>query len=439
MLDDQITIKNSDFGLNYEGHPTPGTVDASLANGKAIKLLESVGLPQSGLKLRNRSVVAPLCMYSARDGFVSPWQLIHLGSFAIHGVGAVTVEATAVEARGRISPQDLGIWKDEHIEGHASLVRTLKQISPGVVVGLQLAHAGRKASTWAPTWAGPKKNAQLVTRAEGGWDDDVVAPSALAYDSDWIKPKELSTEEVSQVKDAFVRGAERAFEAGYDFVEIHSAHGYLLSSFASPLSNKRTDVYGGSRENRTRLLHQIVSEVHSKFPQKSLWVRINGTDYAEHLTEATWTNDDAAATAVTLAAAGAEVYDVSAGGLTPEQRLPVYSFSAGPGYQAHLAQKVLQEVTKSDQAGKILVGSVGLLDGGAYPGQVAEQVLQSNQAQLIFLGRGLMKNPAWLEHAALALSQNTTRVKGVAEYEYVFQKLDERAKRHTDSNKEAAN
>lgn len=428
-----IGIKNSDFGLQYAGHPVPGTVEEN--EGDAPLLLRQIQLPQSGLTLRNRSIVPPLCMYSGRDGFISPWQLVHLGSFGIHGVGAIVVEATAVEARGRISPQDLGLWKDEHIEGHAGLVRTLKQLSPSVQVGIQLAHAGRKASTWAPTWQGSKQNAEFVTRAEGGWDDDVIAPSALKYNDGWIEPKALTTEQVGEVKDAWLKAADRAFAAGYDFVEIHSAHGYLLSSFLSPISNKRTDQYGGDYENRTRLLREIVEAVHSKYPEKSLWVRVNGTDYAEHLNEPSWTSEDSAALAPILADAGVEVFDVSAGGLTPLQKISVYSFVAGPGYQAYLAEAATKKVAETGKSGKILVGSVGLLEGGAFPGDVAEKVLEQNQAQLIFVGRGLMKDPAWLEHAALALSQNKVRVNGVAEYEYVFKKLDERAARHAATQK----
>lgn len=169
-----------------------------------------------------------MCMYSSRDGFVTPWHLVHLGSFAIHGAGTVMVEATAVEARGRISPQDLGLWKEEQIAGHTSLVRTLKQLSPGVTVGLQLAHAGRKASTWAPTFAGPKPHAPVtpyVPRAQGGWDDDLVSCSNLAYAPGWVTPKAVTLDQLEHVKQSFVRSAQRAFEAGYDLVEIHGAHG----------------------------------------------------------------------------------------------------------------------------------------------------------------------------------------------------------------------
>lgn len=432
-----IAIRNTDFGASYQNQPTPGTVQKS-ESAAVPKLLQSVTLPQSGLVLRNRSVVAPLCMYSGRDGFLSPWQLVHLGSFAAHGAGAVTVEATAVQSRGRISPEDLGLWKDEHIEGHASLVRTLKQLSPGVVVGIQLAHAGRKASTWAPTWAGPKKNAEFVTRSEGGWEDDVVAPSALAYDAEWVQPKALTTEEVQQVKADFVRAVGRAYGSGYDYVELHSAHGYLLSSFLSPITNKRTDQYGGSFENRTRLLREIVAEVRARFPQKSLWVRINGTDYAEQLPEPSWTKDQAASLAPLLSEAGVEVYDVSAGGLTPQQTLPPFSFTSGPAYQAYLAEAATHALAAAGKEGRTLVGSVGLLDGGAFPGEAAEQVLEKNQAQLVFLGRGFMKDPAWLEHAALALTQGKTRVAGTVEYEYVFQKLDERLARAAQAEAAAA-
>lgn len=182
-----------------------------------------------------------MCQYSANDGHLTPYHLAHLGSFALHGAGTIMVEASGVTAAGRITPQDAGIYTDEHIASHASIVSSLKTFTEGLTVGLQLAHAGRKASTWSPFYRGEHKHAEYVTKEEGGWPDEVVGPSALAYGEGWLKAKELSNQEVKDVVKQFVEGARRAFKAGYDFVEIHSAHGYLLHSFLSPLSNHRTD------------------------------------------------------------------------------------------------------------------------------------------------------------------------------------------------------
>lgn len=189
-----------------------------------------------------RSVVSPMCQYSANEGHLTPYHLAHLGSFALHGAGTIMVEASGVTPAGRITPQDAGIWSDAHIESHASIASSLKTFTEGLTVGVQLAHAGRKASTWSPFYRGEHKHAEYVTTQEGGWEEDVVGPSALSYDGDkWIVPRELKTEEVKDIVKYFLEGARRAFKAGYDFVEIHSAHGYLLHSFLSPLSNQRTD------------------------------------------------------------------------------------------------------------------------------------------------------------------------------------------------------
>lgn len=340
-------------------------------------------------------IVSPMCQYSSKDGFLTPYHLAHLGSFALHGAGTIIVEASAVTAAGRITPQDAGIWKDEHIASHASIVSSLKTMSAGLTVGIQLAHAGRKASTWSPYHRGDKKQQHYVTTAEGGWEEEVVAPSAIAYDEGHITPKELSTQAVKDLIQDFIQGARRAFKAGYDAVEIHSAHGYLLHSFISPLSNRRTDEYGGSFENRTRALREIVEAINKEYPDKSVWVRVSGTDFAEHV-EGSWTVEDTKKLAQQLAeTASVDLLDCSAGGLVPFQKI-----TPAPGYQLFLAQGVSSlKIPKS----KLLVGSVGMLEGPDAPGQLAEELLQRGDADAVLLARGFLAKPTWVLEAGIEL------------------------------------
>mgnify|MGYP000492306419 CR=1 FL=1 len=341
-------------------------------------------------------------MYSSHDGFVTPYHIAHLGSFAIHGAGTIMIEASGVEARGRITPDDLGIWKDEQVAGITSLVSTLKTIAAGTTVGIQLAHAGRKATTWSPYHRGPRTKRVYVTKEDNGmgWPEEVVAPSALAYDGEggeWVVPKELTTEEVGKIHQAFLDGADRAFKAGVDFVELHAAHGYLLHSFLSPLSNTRTDKYGGSFENRTRLLVEIARDVKKKYPSKSVWVRVSSTDFAEHVEaegKATWNIEETCKLAPLLADVGVDVLDCSAGGLVDFQKI-----KPGPAYQLPYAEAVSKL-----ELPKMLTGSVGILEGDSYTGEVAEKALKDGKADLIFLARGLMAKPSWPEEAATELT-----------------------------------
>lgn len=258
-----------------------------------------------------------MCQYSVVDGYPSPYHLAHLGSFALHGAGTIVVEASGITPAGRITPQDLGIYKDDHIPAHTSLVSALKSFTEGLTVGIQLAHAGRKASTWSPFHRGERKVKEYVTDEEGGWVKDVVAPSALSWGKGWITPHALTTEEVKEVQAQFVAAAGRAFEAGYDFVELHAAHGYLLHNFLSPLSNQRTDEYGGSFENRTRLLIDTVKAIRAKFPDRSVWVRVSATDYAEHVHaegKQSWDIEGTKQLYAVLNKVGVDVLDVSGGG-----------------------------------------------------------------------------------------------------------------------------
>ncbi|CAO1626203.1 unnamed protein product [Parajaminaea phylloscopi] len=414
-----LNLINDNFVPARAGHPPPGTVpdDILPAGVTRPKLFETLDLPHSKLKLKNRAIVSPMCQYSARDGFVTPYHVAHLGSFALHGAGTIMVEASAVTPEGRITPEDVGIWKDEHTAAHASLASSLKSMAEGLTVGVQLAHAGRKASDWSPYYRGEKKQ-KYVTRAEGGWDDNVVAPSALAYAEGHITPKELSTQGVKDVVRDFVEAARRAFKAGYDFVEVHSAHGYLLHNFLSPLSNKRTDDYGGSFENRTRLLLEIVQAIGKEFPSKSVWVRISGTDFAEDSGQESWTLEDSKKLAQLLADTGlVDLLDVSAGGLVPFQKI-----SPAAGYQLHLAQGVSSlKIPKS----QLLVGAVGMLEGPDHPGQLAEELLQRGDADAVLLARGFLAKPSWVMDAGVELMG--LRPAGAPQYHRVHPAASKRA------------
>lgn len=396
--DKPLQVLNSNFVPARYGHPPAGVVPEEIVPDGATRpvLFDSVKLPHSSLVLKNRVVVSPMCQYSARDGHLSPYHIAHLGQFALHGVGTIMVEASGVTPAGRITPQDAGLWSSEHVKSHASVVSVLKSISEGLTVGVQLAHAGRKASTWSPYHRGERKQQHYVTDSEGGWEKDVVAPSALPFGDGHLVPRELSTSEMQQLRDDFIKSADYAFEAGYDYIELHSAHGYFMHSVLSPLSNKRTDQYGGSFENRVRLLEEIITGIKANHPDKSVWVRVSGTDFAEHSGKESWDLESTKKLATRLADAGkVDVLDVSAGGLVNFQQI-----KPAPGYQTHLAEGVKQLGIGKD---RLLVGSVGQLEGPDYPGQLAEQVVRDGKADLIFLARGLLANPKWVEDVGAEL------------------------------------
>ncbi|CAO1632165.1 unnamed protein product [Sympodiomycopsis kandeliae] len=398
--DKPLEVYSSNYVPARLGHPPTGTVPDEIvpAQSKKPLLFESIKLPHSDITLKNRVVVSPMCQYSCKDGHLTPYHIAHLGQFALHGVGTIVVEASGVTAAGRITPQDAGIWSDEHIASHASVVSTLKAIAPGVTVVLQLAHAGRKASTWSPYHRGEKKNKNHVTDAEGGWEKEVLAPSPIAYNEGHIVPQEMSTAQVEEVRDQFIQASHRAFKAGYDGIEVHSAHGYYLHSALSPLSNKRTDKYGGSFENRVRLLEEIVDGIKTAHPDRSVSVRVSGTDFVEGTEHEkdSWTVESTKQLAQRLASKGqVDILDVSAGGLVPFQKI-----SPSPGYQAHLAEGVNSlQIPKT----QLLVGSVGQLEGPNYAGEIAEELLQDQKADLIYLARGLLANPSWVQDAGAHL------------------------------------
>ncbi|MBO0952059.1 NADPH dehydrogenase NamA [Fibrella forsythiae] len=331
------------------------------------------------VQLKNRLVVSPMCQYSSIDGFASDWHLVHLGSRAVGGAGLIITEATAVSPEGRITPHDLGIWTDEHIPG---LKRITDFISAnGAVPGIQLAHAGRKASHHRP-WEGGKA---IAPHEPTGWQ--TVAPSALPFTSDEPIPTTLTSEGLQQVRSDFREAAKRALLAGFVVAEIHAAHGYLLHEFLSPLSNRRTDAYGGSFENRVRLLRDIVDDLRGIWPDTyPLFVRISATDW----TEGGWTADDSVALASLLKQQGVDLIDCSTGGNVPRATIP-----NEPGYQVTFAEQIKREAN-------IPTGAVGLITDVVQ----AEAILANGQADLIFLAREFLRSPYFPLHAAAELGDD---------------------------------
>ncbi|HEV3411755.1 MAG TPA: NADH:flavin oxidoreductase/NADH oxidase [Puia sp.] len=321
------------------------------------------------ISLNNRIVVSPMCQYSSRDGMADDWHLVHLGSRAVGGAGLVFTEAAAVSPEGRISPADLGIWKDEHIDGLRRIVKFVR--SQGSEIGIQLAHAGRKASVAEP-WNGGK----LVK--QGAWQP--VAPSAIAFDDGYAEPAELTLEGVAKVVEEFKTAARRAMKAGFKVVEIHAAHGYLLHEFLSPLSNRRTDSYGGSFENRVRLLTEVVAAVRSAWPAGyPLFVRISATDWAD----GGWTIEESVRLAGLLKGLEVDVVDCSSGGLVPNIKIPL-----GPGYQVGFAARI--------RSAGVMTAAVGMITEAAQ----AEGILAAGQADLIVMARQLLRDPYFPLHAA---------------------------------------
>lgn len=327
------------------------------------------------ITLRNRIVVSPMCQYSATDGFLNDWHLVHLGSRATGGAALVIQEATAVSPEGRISYGDAGIWKDEHIE-------FLKRIntfigSQGAIPGVQLAHAGRKASVEIP-WKGDRQ----IKEGPDSWIP--VSASAIPFRDGDVEPIALDKAGIRKVISDFRDAAKRALAAGYKVIEIHGAHGYLVHQFLSPLSNKRTDEYGGSFENRIRLLLEIIDGIHETWPaDHPLFVRLSGTDWVE----GGWDIEQSVKLAILLKDKGVDVIDSSSGGNMPGVRIPI-----GPGYQVPLANEIRK-------GSGILTGAVGLITSATQ----AEQILQDQQADLVFLARELLRDPYFPLHAALEL------------------------------------
>lgn len=333
-----------------------------------------------GLSVRNRIFVSPMCQYSAKEGVAQAWHMVHLGSFAIGGAGLVVVEATGVEPEGRISVGCLGLWNQTQADALKPIVAFMH--SQGAAAGIQLAHAGRKSS-----FDVPKNGNKLLSVAEGGWQ--TVAPSAVAYSPTYPMPRELSKDDLKRLTDSFVKSARFADQAGFDVVELHMAHGYLMNEFLSPLSNFREDEYGGSRENRMRFPLEVARAVRAAWPHdKPLFVRISSTDW----THGGWDVEDSVAFARELKAIGVDLIDCSSGGNSPDQKIPV-----GPGYQVPAAERIRRE------AG-VVVGAVGLI---TEPKQ-AEDILERGQADAIFIGREMLRDPHWALRAAKVLGADIT-------------------------------
>ena len=331
----------------------------------------------AGLEIPNRIFVSPMCQYSSEDGFSNDWHLVHLGSRAVGGAGLIFTEATAVLPEGRISPEDLGLWKDEHIPGLKRIVEFVH--GQGGRAGVQLAHAGRKASMARP-WAPEQR---YVSPAEGGWRN-VMAPSAIAFAENYAQPVALELDGIRSITRAFVSATERAVKAGFDLIEIHAAHGYLLHEFLSPLSNRRSDEYGGSFEHRVRLLVEVVDAVRAVIPvEMPLLVRISGTDWAE----GGWDIDQSVALGKILKEHKVNLIDVSSGGMTPKAVM-----SPGHGYQTPFSERIRREAA-------IATGTVGMITSA---GQ-AEHILRTGQADVVLLAREFLREPYWPLAAAQEL------------------------------------
>ncbi|MBI5008676.1 MAG: NADPH dehydrogenase NamA [Bacteroidia bacterium] len=328
--------------------------------------------------IKNRIVMSPMCQYSSKDGFPGDWHLVHYGTRATGGAGLIIQEATAVAPEGRITPGDLGIWSDEHIPGYQLVVRFIKQ--HGAVPAIQLAHAGRKASCDLP-WKGGKQ----LDLNNGGWQ--TIAPSDIPFTSGDRTPLSLNTEGIQKVITSFKNAALRALEAGYEIIEIHSAHGYLLQEFLSPLSNQRDDEYGGSFENRTLLLKQIVDAVKSVWPAENpIFVRISSTDWYE----GGWTIEESIKLGYILKEKGVDLIDCSSGGNIFDAKIPF-----GPGYQVSFAEAIKKT--------GIMTGAVGFITSSSQ----AETILQDNKADLILFGGELLRNPYFALQAAKDLGDDT--------------------------------
>jgi len=329
-----------------------------------------------GLELANRIAIAPMCQYSAVDGSMTDWHLMHLGTLALSGAGMLTIEATGVTPEGRITPQCVGLYSDENEAAIRRVVEFCRSISP-IRIGLQLSHAGRKGSSQRP-WEGRGP----LQPGEGAWE--TVAPSPLPLAAGWPTPHALTLAEMGAIKQSFVAAAQRSARIGLDYLEFHSTHGYLLAEFLSPLANRRSDDYGGSLENRMRFPLEVFGALRETWPaKKPLGAKITGSDFAE----GGWTPDDAVVYARELKQLGCDYVTVSGGGTVLDAKIPV-----GPGYQVPFAEKVRKETG-------INTGAIGLI---TEPRQ-AEDIIASGKADFVSLARAMLFNPRWPWHAAAAL------------------------------------
>jgi 2,4-dienoyl-CoA reductase-like NADH-dependent reductase (Old Yellow Enzyme family) len=362
MQDEKYKTRAADIQEPSHGCPSDTEHDRGVPD---IDLLSPLSI--GGLQLRNRIVMSPMCQYSAEEGMANDWHLVHLGSRAAGGVSLVIVEATAVTRVGRISPGDLGIWTDAHAEPLARIARFIR--SQGAAAGIQLAHAGRKASHNLP-WHG----GATLKPGEGGWN--VIGPSAIPFDDADPPPVALDEAGIQGIIEAFEAATRRALLAGFQIIEIHAAHGYLLHEFLSPISNHRTDSYGGTLENRMRLLLEVSLRLRRLLPKEMpLFVRISATDWVE----GGWDIDQSVILCQRLKDVGVDLIDVSSGGMTPKARIPV-----GKGYQVPFARRIRAEA-------KIKTGAVGLITEPRH----ANEIITGGDADLVFLARELLREPYW--------------------------------------------
>jgi len=327
------------------------------------------------VELKNRIAVSPMCQYSSVDGMPTDWHFVHLGTRAVGGAGLVMMEATAVSPEGRISPDDAGIWSDKHAEAYKKITSFIT--SQNCIAGIQLAHAGRKASTYSP-WKGKGE----VEIKDGGWQ--TIAPSAIPFENNYPRPEEMTLNDIRKVINQFKDAAIRGLNAGFNLLELHMAHGYLVHEFLSPLSNHRKDEYGGSLENRCRFALEITETVRNSIPVGvPLFVRISASDWKEH----GWDADQSVVFASRLKEVGVDLIDCSSGGNVPDAKIPV-----GPGYQVPFAEKIKKEAD-------IMTGAVGFITS---PVQ-AETIIRTGQADIVFLAKEMLRNPYWPLHAAKEL------------------------------------
>lgn len=330
-----------------------------------------------GVPFRNRIAVSPMCQYSCEDGFATDWHLVHLGSRAVGGAALVIAEATAVEQRGQISPADLGLWKDDHIAPLARIAAFIR--AQGAIPGIQLAHAGRKGSTSQP-W---QNGGAVILPQNGGWVP--VAPSPIPFHEHGLAPTELSTDEICRIVTAFGKAAARALDAGFQVVEIHGAHGYLLDEFLSPLANHRTDAYGGCFENRIRIVLEVVKAIRKVWPDSlPLFLRISATDWVE----GGWEIADSVELARRVKPLGVDLMDCSSGGMVPWAKISPMS-----GFQVPFAEQIRREAN-------ILTGAVGMITEAVQ----AEKIIAGEQADLVLLARELLRDPYWPLRAAKTLN-----------------------------------
>ena len=336
-------------------------------------------LPQRSLTLRNRLVVAPMCQYSATDGLPDAWHMVHLGSRAVGGAAVVIAEATAVSAQGRISPGDTGLWNPAQQEAWRPITGFIK--SQGAIAGVQLAHAGRKSSAQRP-WEGHGP----LPVGQGGWP--TVAPSALPFDTGWHTPQALDEAGIAAVIADFRAAAQRALAAGFELIEVHAAHGYLLHQFLSPLSNQRSDRYGGSFENRSRIVREVIAAVREVWPAElPLWLRISATDWAPEDGPRGWDPEQSVQLVQQVKGLGVDLIDVSSGGLLPHVKIPL-----APGYQVPFAARIRAEA-------QIATGAVGLITG---PEQAA-QIVANGDADVVLIARESLRDPYFPRRAAQQL------------------------------------